>query len=138
MDAWWTHTDHMLRACWGNVMLRTLRYLIIVQQILLIFEKSPTYMLLFHPTLLFISGKSSYLHNYSILHNFLVLWFLERMIILFLFHENRYTQFEFDLRKNIGSLFSKKLHKTFFYFVRFYLGWSILKVTYNYSILHNY
>ena len=40
-----------------------------------IFEKSPAYMSLFHPTRLFNLRKSSYLHDYSILHNYLIqLW----------------------------------------------------------------
>ena len=67
----------------------TLRYLIIVQQILLIFGKSPTYMLLFHPTRLFISGKNSYLHNY------LILWDDDHLTFLMKLHE-------------IGDVFLKK------------------------------
>ena len=39
------------------------------------FKKSPAYMSLFHPTRLFNLRKSSYLHDYSILHKYLIhLW----------------------------------------------------------------
>ena len=54
-----------------------------------IFEKSPAYMSLFHPTRLFNLRKSSYLHDYSILHNYLIL--LWKSLILILTNSN-YTR----------------------------------------------
>ena len=62
-----TSPDQLLLYAENANKVTTIKYQIIMQQILFFFRKNPSYMVLFHPTCLFIFEKFSYLHVCNIL-----------------------------------------------------------------------